>query len=256
MSDDTLGGRLYPGGVKESAQGPSAGHAGIAAPVPAVRQAPAEQPSAMARALYGGSVDAGTAQARAVIEGGKARSEAAPQYRGQPLSSLPAAADPASISPYERPSPPAAPQPPAPPAGEKSLAAAMYGQQPGQGEAAAVAGLPEGFTADPVLMGEFQSAAKEMRLDQTASSKLLALHAKSLQAQEAAVERQSQAWANETREYWGGNTERVASEVRERLVSLGDDGRVFLQLMGDARYGKLGNHPAVLRVLQQLSREY
>jgi hypothetical protein len=84
-------------------------------------------------------------------------------------------------------------------------------QQPGtgkptEGTAPAADAMPfnpdmieiEGMQADPALMGEFSTAAKELGLDHTGAERLLQLHAKTQKQADAAMERQSQAWQQET----------------------------------------------------------
>ena len=110
--------------------------------------------------------------------------------------------------------------------------------------------LPEGVEVDQVAMGEFAETAKSLKLGQGAADKLLQLHHR---AQTAAVNRQGEQWAAESREFYGDSLQETATDLRERISSMGDDGKTFMRLMGET---KLGNHKAVLTVLQRLARGY
>jgi len=57
--------------------------------------------------------------------------------------------------------------------------------------------LPEGLQADPALMGEFATAAKELGLDNAGGERLLQLHAKAQKAEAARWDQTSAQWASE-----------------------------------------------------------
>lgn len=57
--------------------------------------------------------------------------------------------------------------------------------------------LPEGLQADPALMGEFATTAKELGLDNAGGERLLQLHAKAQKAEAARWDQTSAQWASE-----------------------------------------------------------
>jgi len=202
-------------------------------------------------ALYGtsGPASAPVGPSAGSIDQGKAGASQAPP--AQPTTGWPAQTvrdTPRAAPPSTRPG-----EPPA--AGERSLAQAFYGKAEaaaGQPFDAAKIALPEGYSAEPALMSEFSGAAKELRLDQAGADRLVALHAKALQAQEAAADRQSAEWQEATKAHYGSNLSATMGQIRER-VGNDRDGQEFLKLMS---YSGLGNNVHVLRVLERLSRGY
>jgi len=112
--------------------------------------------------------------------------------------------------------------------------------------------LPEGMEADPALMGKFGEAARALKLDRAGASRLIDLHAKAVQAQQAHQERQMSAWADEARAHYGDSLPETVAHLRSRI---GDDadGRAFMKLMASTG---LGSNVSVLRVLERLARGY
>lgn len=184
-------------------------------------------------------------------------------WRGEQTANLPGvAADPRSVMPEQRPAPApavalraAGGDPPVagtnqPGSGPRSLAS-LY-DPPSEPFDPAKLALPEGMEADPALMGEFGEAARALKLDRAGASRLIDLHAKAVQAQQAHQERQTEVWANEVRAHYGDSLPGTVEHLRSRI---GDDadGRAFMRLMASTG---LGSNVSVLRVLERLARGY
>ena len=101
-------------------------------------------------------------------------------------------------------------------------------------------------------MGEFQTAAREMRLDKAASDRLVQLHAKAVQGMQDRHSQQTAAWESETKAHFGDSLPETVQNLRSR-IGTDDDGREFMRLMS---WSGLGNNAAVLRVLDRLARSY
>jgi hypothetical protein len=108
--------------------------------------------------------------------------------------------------------------------------------------------LPEGFTADPAQLGELKSLAVKHALAPEVAGELVALHAKTLQAQVDAEARTVAGWAEQVQRLpeWSepGRAEAVAA-VRELVPP---STRAFLD-------GPLGNHPEMVRLALSVGRE-
>lgn len=195
-----------------------------------------DSPGSLASALYGPTGPAESPQGPTGIDSGKA------SWRGEPLDSLPAAASVPNQSSKAEP---------------RSLGESIYPTEtPPPTTPVSPTEAPPAFdrtTADPALLSEFDQATKALRLDGKGADRLLALHAKAVQAQERALTQQAETWANETRAHYGDSLDGTAKELRDRITGLGEDGKTFLRLMGETR---LGNNLAVIRVLEQLTRGY
>lgn len=108
--------------------------------------------------------------------------------------------------------------------------------------------IPEGLEADPVLMGDFSTAARELGLNHKGAERLMALHARAVQAAGEAQAREVSGWESEARRHFGAELPRVAADIRD-AIGTDHDAQTFLSLMD--RTG-LGSNPAVLRVLARL----
>jgi len=191
-----------------------------------------DNPGSLAGALYGPTGPAESPQGPTGIDSGKA------SWRGESLDNLPASASVPNQSSKTEP---------------RSLGESIY---PTETPPPTTPVSPPAFdrtTADPALLSEFDQATKALRLDGKGADRLLALHAKAVQAQERALTQQAETWANETRAHYGDSLDGTAKELRDRITGLGEDGKTFLRLMGETR---LGNNLAVIRVLEQLTRGY
>jgi hypothetical protein len=218
-----------------------------------------EIPRDLGSALYGpsGPATGPVGPSAGVIDGGKAGTPA-PSFRGQPISTLPAAADERSVMPNQpaspAPSPPAAPQQAAPStaAEPRSMGQIMYGapQQPETAGDAPQYTLPPDMEPIPELLQSFGETARDLRVDRQGAERLLQLHATAVQE---SVSRQGQQWAQETRSYYNDpdTLAETVSDVRERISSLGDSGKAFLDLM---KTTQLGNNIHVIRTLEALVR--
>jgi hypothetical protein len=216
-------------------------------------------PTSLGSALYGPNGPASTPQGPTTIEGGKA---APPQtFRGESVDKLPAAADPRSVVPNAPARPASTPvvksestgaNPPAagtssPEGGPRSLGESLYPTTAPEAPTTPFT-MPEGLEADPALMGEFGTAAKELRLDRAGADRLLALHAKATQA---ATDHQAGEWRKQSEAAF---TAEELTDIRSSFhEAVGDDAdaREFKQLL--ARTG-IGNNPAVIRVIGRLVR--
>jgi len=197
-----------------------------------------DTPLTFGEALYGPNGPASTPQGPTTIDAGKA---APPQsFRGQPISTLPAAADPATVVPNQ-------------PANARTLGESLYPTteapttsdrtvRSSQSEAEFT--LPDGLEAHPELLSEFGTATRELKLDRAGADKLLALHAKALQGQSSEWRQQSEA----------AFTTDELTDIRTQFteaIGTDEDAKTFRQLL--ARSG-IGNHPSAIRVISRLLR--
>jgi len=200
-------------------------------------------PPTLGEALYGPSGPASEPQFAKGIEAGKA---APPQqWRGESLDRLPAAADPRSVVPNQP-----APVPTASPSEPKSLGESLYGKPGATPEAVAANTftLPEGMEPHPELIGEFGTAAKELRLDKAGADRLLALHAKATQA---ATDHQAGEWRKQSEAAFSADELADIRSSFTEAIGTDADAQTFRQLLSSSG---LGNHPAVIRVIGRLVR--
>lgn len=116
--------------------------------------------------------------------------------------------------------------------------------------------LPEGLQADPELTTELKTVARELNLTQAQAQRLADLGVKStqkqLQAIEAHVERQRDAWADETRadaEIGGAALQESLSHAKRALSEFGSP--KLLALLNESG---AGNHPEVIRAFAKMGR--
>jgi hypothetical protein len=109
--------------------------------------------------------------------------------------------------------------------------------------------LPENMTADPTLMNEFAGAAKELGIGAKGADKLMGLHAKALEAQNAQLRQTWTSWQETAKRDFGDQLPHVLSDI-EQAVGRDRDAQRFYQLM---EWSGLGSEPTVLRVLHRLA---
>jgi hypothetical protein len=201
---------------------------------------PPSRPTTLGEAMYGSGGPAAEPQGPNDIDSGKAVPT--------PSQQQPRAADPRAVPPNAQPRPEAAKPPGGEAEGEKTLGEAMYGKAPEPFDATKLA-VPEGFEADPALMGEFGEAAKALNLNQEGANKLVALHAKAVQAQQPQHDRAAEEWRKQTEAAY--TTEQLAEIRTDFNAAIGNDGdaQEFKRLLV---WSGLGNHPAAIRVISRL----
>ena len=201
------------------------------------------------------------------------KSWAETMYQVQPPGSKPAATPP-SASP-EGSSWAAVMHKPAPPATEASdWTASMHKmeespeepgpwsgadpEQPAADDAAPVVvpesytfDLPEGLEIDPEMNTALQGTLKELKLPQDKAVKLVDLHIKSVQAQQAQFEKTIESWSNETMTALGDTAPEVFGHAKAGLERF-DKGGQIRELLD--RSG-LGNRIEFVRLFEQIGRD-
>lgn len=158
-----------------------------------------------------------------------------------------AAAD--SSTPAVVPATPAAPATPAPAAVEAPKPAEAAKTAPVELQPFK---LPEGREADPVLMGEFSSVAKELGLTQDAGQKLIDLYEKAVGAQQAAWDAQAAKWPEQVKadpDLGGANFDKTKAEVSRVMAKFGT-----VELRQYLTDTKLGDHPELVRFVAKIGR--
>lgn len=113
--------------------------------------------------------------------------------------------------------------------------------------------LPDGQVADPVLMGEFTTLAKELKLDQATGQRLVDLYTKAQAAQYEQLEATVKKWAEDTqkdKEIGGQNfdaTKAAAARVMAKYAT--PELREFLSQT------RVGDHPELIRFVARIGKE-
>jgi hypothetical protein len=109
--------------------------------------------------------------------------------------------------------------------------------------------LPPGFVADPAQLGELKTLAVESKLAPEVAGKLVGLHAKALQAQEAALDRTIEGWAETSRALPAWQDPQRPAALAEVVAVLPPAARTFLESTA------FGSHPAVVEMTLALGKE-
>lgn len=113
--------------------------------------------------------------------------------------------------------------------------------------------LPEGFQVDTVVMGEFQTLAKELNLPQETAQKLVDLQAKVETARAEAFSQQVNDWKSSCqndKEYGGKDFEANAAVANKALVEYGSP-----ELVKMLQETQLGNHPEMVRAFYKIGKQ-
>lgn len=124
--------------------------------------------------------------------------------------------------------------------------------------------LPEGFVADEVALGKFREIAGANKLPLEAAQQMIALYAEQKQAEAGAWARTVDGWTKATKSdpYLTGQAlaeggfssfdeaRAAAAKAQDRFAD-----KEFRDLVNDPELG-LGNHPAVVRFLAKVGREF
>ena len=110
--------------------------------------------------------------------------------------------------------------------------------------------LPEGLEIDPEMNTALQGTLKELKLPQDKAAKLVDLHIKSVQAQQAQFERTVESWSNETMATLGDTAPEVFGHAKAALERF-DRGGQIRELLD--RSG-LGSKVEFIRLFEQIGR--
>ena len=110
--------------------------------------------------------------------------------------------------------------------------------------------LPEGLEIAPEMNTELQSALKEAKLGPDQAKKLVDLHVKSVQAQQAQFEKTLESWSSETMATLGASAPEVFAHARTGLERFDQSGKIRELL---DRSG-LGNRIEFVRLFEQIGR--
>ena len=111
--------------------------------------------------------------------------------------------------------------------------------------------LPKDFELDAAMDKEMQAAFKEIKLPKDQAQKLVDLHAKAVQQQQAAFDRTLESWSSETMSALGATAPEVFAHARAGLEMF-DKGGQIRELLD--RSG-LGNRLEFIRLFEQLGRD-
>ena len=110
--------------------------------------------------------------------------------------------------------------------------------------------LPEGVEIAPEMNTELQAALKEAKLAPDQAKKLVDLHVKSVQAQQAQFEKTLESWSSETMATLGASAPEVFAHARTGLERFDQSGKIRELL---DRSG-LGNRIEFVRLFEQIGR--
>ena len=188
-----------------------------------------DNPGSLAGALYGPTGPAESPQGPTGIDTGKA------SWRGESLESLPAAASVPNQSSKTEP---------------RSLGESIYGNgTPPPTTPVSPTEAPPTFdrtSADPALLSEYDTMARELRLNSAGSDRLLALHAKAL---EASTAHQAGEWRKQTEAAFAPDELSDISRSFNEAIGQDSDAQEFRRLLSTTG---LGNNVAVIRVISRL----
>ena len=111
--------------------------------------------------------------------------------------------------------------------------------------------LPEGVAIDPEINTELQAALKEAKLAPDQAKKLVDLHVKTVQAQQAQFEKTLETWSNETMTTLGDTAPEVFGHAKAALERFDKQGKIRELLDASG----LGNRLEVVRLFEQIGRE-
>ena len=111
--------------------------------------------------------------------------------------------------------------------------------------------LPEGVEIAPEMNTELQAALKEAKLAPDQAKKLVDLHVKTLQAQQAAFDRTLESWSAETMTFLGDTAPEVFGHAKAGLEMFDKQGKIRELL---DRSG-LGNRIEFVRLFEQIGRD-
>jgi hypothetical protein len=109
--------------------------------------------------------------------------------------------------------------------------------------------LPEGFQADEASLGELKALAVQSKLEPATTSRLVALHAKALAAEQARLDADIAGWAEKSRALpeWTDPQRPAALEVVRSVLP--PSARTWLESTA------FGSHPEVVRMVLTLGKE-
>ena len=111
--------------------------------------------------------------------------------------------------------------------------------------------LPEGVEIAPEMNTELQSALKEAKLAPDQAKKLVDLHVKTVQAQQAAFDRTVESWSDETMQTLGSQAPEVFAHARAGLERFDQQGKIRELLNASG----LGNRIEFVRLFEQIGRD-
>ncbi len=111
--------------------------------------------------------------------------------------------------------------------------------------------LPEDLEIDPAVNTELQAALKEAKLAPDQAKKLVDLHVKTVQAQQAQFEKTLETWSNETMTTLGDTAPEVFGHAKAALERFDKQGKIRELLDASG----LGNRLEVVRLFEQIGRE-
>lgn len=186
-----------------------------------------DNPGSLAGALYGPTGPAESPQGPTNMTGDS--------WRGESVDKLPPSADPRSVVPNQSPK---AAEP-------RSLGESLFPTTP----PIAPTEAPPTFdrtSADPALLSEYDTMARELRLNSAGSDRLLALHAKAL---EASTAHQAGEWRKQTEAAFAPDELSDISRSFNEAIGQDSDAQEFRRLLSTTG---LGNNAAVIRVISRL----